>query len=528
MATDFILRLFKDRSGMKKFSRNFLLFNVFILGVSVLILEILGSRVISPFYGSSVIPWSALIGTTLASLAAGYFVGGVLADQNPRPILFFIEMALAGFLVLFIPLLRNPVLSATSALGLTWGSLVSAVLLFAPSLIVMSATGPLAIRLVTAEFVWLGRSVGRVYTVSTAGSVLGALFTGFYLIPHFSIRAILFTMGLTLMALASIGFLILNKKIPAGFLLATVLIGISLLNTMSTSSTWPGMLFNQTSFYNEIKVVDENGYRYLYIDGACHGCIDLQNHEAQADYLFYLELLPYLKPDAKRALLIGLGPATLPEAYRRHYNLVTDIVDIDPMVIKVAQQYFDFQPMGAAVAEDGRAYLERTRSLYDFIIIDAYAAERMAFHLFTKECFTQAQLHLVPKGILALEVVGNPDREGWVSIYKTLKSIFPFVRLFASYPEGSKDLGNIVCVASSVPFPDPIDVSSARPIARENLETMLTHELVTPAPNRLNRAVVLTDDFNPIDLLFKDVAFDWRTSIINTYKDLLLFDGNPF
>jgi len=253
--------------------------------MAVLILEILGTRVISPYYGSSVHVWSALITVTLASLAAGYLFGGFLADKRPYGALYFAEVLVSGVFALLIPSLRIPVLSSTSPLGLGAGSLVSAALLFAPALVAMSDTGPLAIRLVTSEFPLLGRGVGKVYALSTAGGVIGALLTGFVVVPFFSVRQVIFALGLALLLLGGSGLLFVSRRRGSGTVACLVALALAPSLLKAPTVVVSQVLMNRNSFYGEIRVVDVQDNRYLFIDGIVHGYIDRVTRESPAPWL---------------------------------------------------------------------------------------------------------------------------------------------------------------------------------------------------------------------------------------------------
>src|SRR5262245_24112893 len=112
-------------------------------GAAVMILELVGTRVIGPFYGTSLFVWTALIAVTLIALAAGYWLGGLLADRQPSPGLEW-PLAAAGLLCVLVPPLSRPVLLATDALGLRAGAFCSALLLFLLPLMSLATIGPLA------------------------------------------------------------------------------------------------------------------------------------------------------------------------------------------------------------------------------------------------------------------------------------------------------------------------------------------------------------------------------------------------
>lgn len=231
-----------------------------------------------------------------------------------------------------------------------------------------------------------------------------------------------------------------------------------------------------------------------------------------------------LKPESRKALLIGLGAGSVSESYRRHHGIVTDAVEIDPVIVEVARSHFGFVPSGRVAVEDGRTFVERTADAYDIAILDAFTSERVPFHLFTEEFFEKIRSRLLPGGFFGINTVGAPDHPGWTSIYKTLARVFGHVRVFASQSKPG-ELGNIIFVASNAPFPKDVDVSPLRPFAREIVKKVLSNELPSPEPEILNAMPVLTDDFNPIDDYYKDIVMRWREAIIRASKDVLLFEG---
>ena len=164
--------------------KNFLLFAVvFISGASVLGIEILGTRLLGPFYGVSIFLWSALITVTLVALAIGYWVGGRWADRSPSRMRLALLFALAGAWVFLIPWMRRPLLTLVEPLGLRSAVLTAAFILFALPLSLLGMVTPLAIRLKAASMSEVGRTAGDIFAISTIASVLSALAVGFWLIP---------------------------------------------------------------------------------------------------------------------------------------------------------------------------------------------------------------------------------------------------------------------------------------------------------------------------------------------------------
>ena len=186
---------------MNGFARAGLYLTVFLTGASVMVIELLGTRMIAPFYGASLYVWSSLISVTMIALALGYFVGGRWADRAKRTGLSLI-VAFAAVLTLVIPWATRSVLLATDPMGLRAGAFVSALVLFLPSLTFLGMVGPFAIKLATSRLDGVGTSSGSIYAVSTLGSVVGTLVLGFFLFPLIGSREILAGLGVCLLVLA--------------------------------------------------------------------------------------------------------------------------------------------------------------------------------------------------------------------------------------------------------------------------------------------------------------------------------------
>ena len=157
---------------------------VFISGAAVLAIEILGTRILGPFYGVSLYLWSALISVTLIALSVGYAVGGWWADRGASRINLYYIVAGAGIWTLVIPWIRGAVLTVAEPFGLRFAVLVAAFVLFFAPLALLGMVSPYAIKLKARDVSIVGRSAGNIYAVSTVGSVAAALLTGFFLIPN--------------------------------------------------------------------------------------------------------------------------------------------------------------------------------------------------------------------------------------------------------------------------------------------------------------------------------------------------------
>lgn len=155
-------------------------FTVFITGMAVMFLEILGTRIIGPFYGVSLFVWSSLISVALVSLAIGYYLGGCVADREKTFWSVNFTVGLAASFIALIPIIDKPILLATNSLGIRFGALTSAFLLFAIPLTLLGMVGPFIIKLCAKQLTKVGTASGSVFAISTIGSFLGTLIVGFF------------------------------------------------------------------------------------------------------------------------------------------------------------------------------------------------------------------------------------------------------------------------------------------------------------------------------------------------------------
>lgn len=181
---------------MEKLKIYFFYLTIFITGAVILVIEILGTRILAPFYGSTIFVWSSLISITLAFLALGYFLGGKIVDKKPDINLLYWIIFIAGIAILIIPKIDKFVLLKTDFLGLRFGPLISSFILFSIPLFLLGMVSPFAVRIKTKIVDKVGVTAGNLYAISTLGCLAGGLLTGFYFVPSFSVKSIVVGVGL--------------------------------------------------------------------------------------------------------------------------------------------------------------------------------------------------------------------------------------------------------------------------------------------------------------------------------------------
>lgn len=499
-------------------SKAWLYCTVFLTGAAVMVIELLGTRLIAPFYGASLYVWTSVISVTLIALALGYFVGGRWADRAEKTGLALI-IALSGLLTLVIPWITGPVLLATDPLGLRMGTFVSTLVLFTPSLFMLGMIGPFAVKLATASLEAIGTSAGSIFAVSTVGSVIGTLFLGFYLFPQVGSREIFMGLGITLLTLA-LGVAYFERKrlrlsiaLPPVVLLTVV--GIVLLpyvagsgHHFSNNDTYQTQ-FEQESLYGWVRVIDNptENYRFLTVDASTIGAASISHGKNVLTYQKIVSLIPSLAPNMKRALLVGQGAGHMAMTLKDH-GIITDTLEIDPAVAQAARDYFDFIPTGKTIIGDARYEIRQLKDTYDLIILDVFSGGSEPVHLLTVETMSQLRSLLSDQGILALNFVAFLDdgnNAALASVSKTLAQIFPYQQVFISEPDDT--LNDFIFLASN----HLINIEQeALGQAQSN---WLKQRQVT-----LNQSMgtLLTDNLNPLEQLQIKKSEQYRRLVVDS------------
>jgi spermidine synthase len=404
---------------------------VFAAGVGTLATEIGASRLLAPYFGNSTIVWANVIGLTLASLSLGYWLGGRLADRRPTPRTLGFVVVSAACLVAIATLASRPILdfsvegldrvSAGAAIGSFFGVLV----LFVPPVTLLGMVAPFAIRLAIKDVETAGTVAGRLYAVSTIGSLLGTFLSALVTIPAFGTQR-------TLLASAALigagGAVLLGRR----WLLLALGLAALLFVPPGAVKAQSGLIFEDESRYQFIQVVERDGVRRLYLDEglATHSVWRRDEVLTGGVWDTYLAVAS-LTPRLERVAMLGNAAGTAARAFGRFYpDAQIDGVEIDPAVSAVGRRFFDMGQISNLRVHDmdARAYLRRTDRRYDLIIVDAYRPPYVPFYLATQEFFALVRARLRPGGMVVLNVATTPDNHDLAdNIAGTLRTRLPVV-----------------------------------------------------------------------------------------------------
>jgi spermidine synthase len=470
--------------------RGYLYLLVFTAGFTTLGVELSASRLLDPWFGNSLIVWAALIGLILLYLAAGYWLGGRIADRSPRLTTLLRLVAVGAFGVGLIPVVSRPVLTlATQGLAdfdavLLGGSMAAILVLFALPVTLLGCVSPYAIRLALADVAGSGALAGRISALSTTGSILGSFLPVLLLIPNIGTRRTFALLAISLLLIVLIGFLRARRRWE-GLL---VLIALSLVAGLAIFPTGPikpaaGLLFETESAFNYIQVIDAGTERQLRLNEGegIHSVYRPAGGLADGIWDYFLlapafNPAPYAPDRVQRIAIVGLAAGTMSKLFTAAYGPIPiDGAELDPAILAAGRAWFEMnEPNLNAVAADGRWFLARewesgrmgewgnaaaalphshtpTLPSYDVVALDAYRPPYIPFHLTTVEFFLLVRERLAEDGVAAVNVGRTRTDTSLVdAIAATMGQVFPSVYVMDE-PSGDSPLGNTLVIATKRP-----------------------------------------------------------------------------
>jgi len=416
---------------------------VFVSGAVLMGLEMAGSRILASHFGSSIYVWGSIIGIFLAALSGGYFAGGLAADRRPSFFLLNLLVLLAGCWLLVLPLYDNLICRGirSANLGSRLEPLLATTILFGGPSILMGMVSPFAVRLSASVIDRIGNTAGRLYALSTLGSIVGTLVTAFWLIPLIGVHTILRSLGITLIAMAIVG--LPKSRATLVIVVPVVLVILSALlirpSAFISLRSDQHVRFEADSAYHHILVVDDDrsNLRLLRFNNHAQSIIDRNPPYDSPTYINSFELARIFKPKLTRVLCIGGGGAIGPRKFIKQYpDVKVDLVEIDPVVVDVSHDYFHLGEDSRLKisVQDGRRFVRGATGRYDLVILDAFTVGgQIPFHLTTQEFMREIRDVLEPDGVFMANITSA--LEGPASLilrseYKTVASVFQAVYLF--------------------------------------------------------------------------------------------------
>ena len=530
---------------------------LFVSGAAVLALELLASRIMTPYFGVSLYIWTGILSITLVALALGYWAGGRLAAERPgRPVrpdrlvqLYALMPALAALAIVAACLVYPYLFAALAARDLVVGSFLAClVLLFLP-LAAASAMNPLLVAITLAGGGTRAgdAGAGRVFFVSTIGSVAGVLLTAFTLIPYISnfSAVLIVALVLALLSLAAIHWAPVAPAAPRPLLItaataALISGGLLWQADAYTGRMWPALHGGSSwhveasfrSLFGTVKVLrsekDPGTGRFVRIyfqDGLVQNTVD-SDGRSLSFYTYALEALALAhRPQLKSALVLGLGAGIVPMRLARRGTAV-EVVEIDPASLAAARAIFGYDASRALVhLADARTYLRDCGRRYDVVIVDLFHGDGTPDYLVTRDFFRDLRGCLAAGGIAVFNTFADLTRpDAYAHLLATLRAELPYIVVYRPHWAGATQVNSFV-VASAEPLPAPQAVRLDDVPMRHDAD--LARMLERPqalSRELLERGEVVTDARSAAAYDIAQSQIDYRRSIVGAVPPAFLLN----
>lgn len=518
----------------------FLYITSFLAGLSIMAVEIAASRLLSPFFSSSQIVWTMIIGTIMIALAVGNIWGGRSAAKDPNPGKLYLRLIIAAAWISLIPLVGKYIIAGISLLLATfvsgnyliWSSLITCLVLFFFPLMLLGTTTPSLTRYTVQNVEESGLIVGRLSALNTVGSIIGTFLPTFVTIPLVGTSLTFIIFAVILLALGLTYFIVkavddhkngdgINKKevisssIGAGL---AILFTVAQMFTPSRLAFWDGeLIYEGESMYNYLRVTERaDGRRYLStnvmvgMQSAYYPTIGF--HGAYYDTAVMAPMfVPLDVNEDLDVLMLGLGTGTYSKYlyhYYSDYNVNIDGIEIDGAIIDLAYKYFDLDPEVNVYEEDGRAFLEYgagKNKMYDIIFVDAYEDISIPFQMSSVEFMEIIAEHLNENGMVMLNMNMRSNKKGSINDYLIDTVATQFKKIYTALGGSSNRLlfaSKNENILLEVVRPQ-IDALEEGPL-KVRLNRVYDH-LIPPEIGNL----ILTDDKAPVEVLSMRVLDDF-------------------
>jgi predicted membrane-bound spermidine synthase len=502
--------------------RRYLLFTVFVSGMTTLASELAAGRLIGNVFGTSNIVWASIIGLILIYLTVGYFIGGKWADANPTPGAMYRVLAWGAFTLGLVPFIAGPVLrSAATAfevlqVGILGASFIAVLILFSVPITLLGTISPFAIRLSVDDTAHAGEISGRIYATSTLGSFIGTFLPTLVFIPAIGTTKtfLLFSLVLLFVALAGLGMYSSRAAMFKLLWMPVVLALVAMIWSNQELKRNTGQIFETESAYNYIQVAQINGYTILRLNEGqgVHSIYKPDTLQYNGPWDQFL-VGPYFyanrKPsDIKRIAIVGLAAGTAARQMTAVYgNVPIDGFELDPKIVEVGKKYFAMNMPNLNVhIGDGRLGLEQSPYKYDIIAVDAYRPPYIPAHMTTQEFFEIVKSHLTEDGVLVINSASVPgDRRLINGLATTMNTVFPSIytvdipgslntMIFATKQKTQPENFAINFLALSQ---DP----SVHPLLIASMQTAFAS-----LKSDYEKTTVYTDDHAPIEWIVNDMV----------------------
>ncbi len=517
-------------------NKYYLYITEFFSGMAVMAVELGANRLLAPYFSSSQIVWTIIIGTIMIAMALGNIYGGRAADKNPNPDLLYRRILIASVWIAAIPVLGKYIILGISGLMilaintgfLIWASFISCMIIFVFPLFLLGTVTPSLTKYTVNSLDKSGSIVGTLGAFNTIGSIIGTFLPTFVTIPAVGTSVTFLLFSGVLLILALLYFFTERKKKIACLIAMILFIICSFFGNSDRFAFWEDDLaFEGESIYNYLQVRD--GSRSVVLStNVLFGVQSIHMKEGGLTGLYYDYALaaPVMagatEGQPKTMLVLGMGTGTYATQCADYFpNISTEGVEIDEKITDLAHEYFYLDESIPVTTYDGRAFLEGVDKTYDIIMVDAYRDITIPFQMSSVEFFRLVKSHLNPGGVLIMNMNMYSQEKGSITDYlaDTVCEVFGYV-----YTADVKGSTNRELYASDEPTAIDTFYDGIAGVKDEELRTFLEDIKDDIAPYKAGK-LILTDDKAPVEVLGMQVIDELIQNELGYYKAVYEEEG---
>lgn len=510
----------------------FLYITEFFAGVSVMAVELGASRLMAPYFSSSQIVWTVIIGVIMIAMAIGNLWGGKLADKTNSPDRLYGRILIAAIWIALIPFAGRWLIAGVSLLlatfvtknFLVWAALAACLVIFAFPCVLLGTVTPSLTKFTVDNLDDTGKTVGRLNALNTIGSIIGTFVPTFITIPAVGTAATFLIFAGVLAAIGIVYFAFARKRMLKGIVAAVVIVGLCFTLPTYSFAFWENdITLEDESIYNYLQVKD-NDKRTVLSTNVLFGVQSIQRKDAELTGMYYDYALaaPCMagmdgsENDGRSVMILGMGSGTYASYCVRYFSGVkVQGAEIDQKIADIATEYFGLPDSVEVAVEDGRAYLTASQEQFDVIMVDAYQDITIPFQLSSVEFFTEVQRHLKPGGVMVVNLNMTSAQDGSINQYlcDTMASVFAHTYTV-----------NVPANTNTVVFcTDADDLRQTFDENRVRLSNAKYADMMEKVAQSLQDYTggdcILTDDKAPVELLGMRVLDELIDGQLNYYKE---------
>lgn len=518
-------------------NKYFLYLTEFFSGMSVMAVELGASRLMAPYFSSSQIVWTVIIGVIMIAMAIGNLWGGKMADRSKSPDKLYGRLIVAAIWIALIPFVGRWLIAGITVLlalfvtknFLVWAAFAACLIIFAFPCVLLGTVTPSLTRFTVDNLDDTGKTVGRLNALNTIGSIIGTFLPTFVTIPAVGTAATFLIFSGVLAAIGIVYFVFARKKAVKGIVAIVVVAGLCFaLPTYSFAFWQDDLALEDESIYNYLQVTDDE-HQTVLSTNVLFGVQSIQIKDAELTGMYYDYALaaPVMAGmtgadnTGRSMMILGMGSGTYANYCTQYFPGVSIRgAEIDQKIVDIASDYFNLPDSVDVEVADGRAYLTAADGQFDVIMVDAYQDITIPFQLSSAEFFTEVSRHLKDNGVMVVNLNMTSDGEGSINEYlcDTMASVF--AHTYTVTVRGNTNT-EVFCTNSD-------DLEQVFAGARTQLDNEAYAAMMETVAQGLTEyqggGHILTDDKAPVELLGMKVLDEIIGDELDYYK-ALFFNG---